>query len=173
MTMLFPSIVQWIKKHLMMASCIGFLASPMCFAQTPIDEPEDEPIEEWTADTRYRSVKVFDPVTDKFNNFSNPEYIGGDSALVRFLQENLKYPTEALKNGMEGVVVVRFVVTVEGYASNIELVRGFDPACDKAVIRAIRLLEKWKPGMVDGKEEPMYMRLPITFKLSKPLPGAY
>lgn len=161
MTMLFPSIVQWTKRHLMMASCIGFLASPMCFAQTPIEKS----VQDSTA------KKIAYPTVNENAIQVDPEYIGGKIALMSYLQKNLRYPENALLNGLEGTVLVRFTVTAEGNVEQVKVIKGFNTDCDTEAVRVVQSMGKWKPGTFDGKNIHVVFKLPITFKLSKPLPG--
>jgi periplasmic protein TonB len=161
--MLFPSIVQWTKRHLRMASCIGFLASPMCFAQTPTEKSVQDS----------KTKKVANHTVNENAIQVDPEYIGGKIALMSYLQKNLRYPENALLNGLEGTVIVRFFVTAEGNVEQVKVIKGFNTDCDTEAVRVVQNMGKWKPGTVDGKNIYVPFKLPITFKLSKPLPGAY
>ena len=153
------SIVQWIKKHRYILSCFAMIlcATSMCFAQNPTEKQIQDTIRR----------NVFDPSVDKHNDFINPEYKGGDIALMTFLQENLQYPTKALRKGVEGTIIVSFIVNTEGALEDIKIFRGIDPDCDKEAIRVISKLRKWEPGIVDGKKMPMEYKLPISFRLKK------
>jgi TonB family protein len=95
-----------------------------------------------------------------------PEYSGGDGARIRFLQENLKYPMEARKAGLEGRVVVGFVVEPDGRLSNFEIVQSVAPILDKEALRVVQLMPKWKPGKLHGKPVRVQYQLPITFRLN-------
>lgn len=97
----------------------------------------------------------------------NPEFPGGDEELMKFLQKNLRYPNQALEMGLEGSVLIRFVVNGNGSVSNVEVSRGFDPSCDKEALRVVRMMPKWIPGRMSGKAVPVYFKLPITFKIKR------
>lgn len=95
----------------------------------------------------------------------NPAFPGGDEELMKFLQKNLRYPNQALEMGLEGSVLIRFVVNGDGSVSNVEVSRGFDPSCDKEARRVVRMMPKWIPGRMSGKAVPVYFKLPIKFTL--------
>jgi periplasmic protein TonB len=79
----------------------------------------------------------------------------------------LRYPNQALEMGLEGSVLIRFVVNGDGSVSNVEVSRGFDPSCDKEARRVVRMMPKWIPGRMSGKAVPVYFKLPITFKIKR------
>lgn len=96
-----------------------------------------------------------------------PQYTGGEQAMHKFIADNLKYPVEAFKNGVEGRVTVRFVVGKEGKISDVTVVRGIDPTCDKEAVRVVNLMPDWVPGKQNGQAVPVYFTLPIVFRLKK------
>ncbi|PXV58472.1 TonB family protein [Dysgonomonas alginatilytica] len=96
-----------------------------------------------------------------------PSYPGGDSEMYKFIATNLKYPTIAAENGIEGRVTVRFVVGKLGNIRDITVVRSLDPSCDKEAVRVIKAMPLWNPGTQNGEAVAVYFTLPIGFKLSK------
>ena len=96
-----------------------------------------------------------------------PQFPGGQAELMKFIGSNLKYPTIAAENGIEGRVIIRFVVGKDGAVSNIEVQRGLDSSCDKEAIRVVKMMPKWIPGKQNGREVPVYFTLPVLFKLQK------
>ncbi len=96
-----------------------------------------------------------------------PQFPGGDSELMRFIGSNLKYPTIAAENGIEGRVVIRFVVGKDGNVSDVQVVRSLDPSCDKEAVRVVKTMPKWVPGKQNGRNVPVYYTLPVLFKLQK------
>jgi TonB family protein len=94
-----------------------------------------------------------------------PEYPGGFEALIHFLQENIKYPDQAKKDGIQGRVFVNFVVEKDGSVSNVGILRGIGGGCDEEAIRVVELMPKWKPGMHEGKAARVAYNLPIKFAL--------
>lgn len=98
----------------------------------------------------------------------SPEYPGGMSALMQYLSENLKYPQFAAENGIEGKVLIRFVVTANGSVSNVTVVKGVSGCreCDQEAIRVVKKMPKWAPGKMNGKTVGCYFTLPIQFALN-------
>lgn len=96
-----------------------------------------------------------------------PEYPGGPEALMTYIKDNLKYPTSAAENGIEGKLFIRFVVTKTGEIKNINVIQGISNECDKEGLRVIKAMPKWKPGMDKGNAVDVYYTLPIVFKLQK------
>lgn len=94
-----------------------------------------------------------------------PQFPGGNVELMRYLGTNIKYPTIAAENGIQGRVVLKFVVSKDGSISNIQIVRSLDPSCDKEAIRVIKGMPKWIPGMQNGHPVAVYFTLPVLFKL--------
>lgn len=102
-----------------------------------------------------------------FDDYYNtmPEFPGGVTALMEFIKSNIKYPLSAKKNGVEGRVSVSFIVEKDGSITDIEIVRGVDPALDAETIRIIESMPKWQPGSERGKPVAAKFTLPITFRI--------
>lgn len=83
----------------------------------------------------------------------------------KWIGKNVKYPVLAMENGIQGKVLIQFVVEKDGSISNIKVVRRVDPALDKEAIRVISEMPKWKPGKQRGKPVRVSYTLPITFQL--------
>lgn len=96
-----------------------------------------------------------------------PQFPGGMEELMKFIKRNLVYPQKATDMGIEGRVTVRFVVNKNGDVSDIEILRGLDPVCDKEAMRVIRMMPKWIPGRQNGRAVPVYYTVPIVYKLGK------
>jgi protein TonB len=94
-----------------------------------------------------------------------PQFPGGESELLSYIGKNLKYPVIAQENGIQGRVIVRFVVSKTGDVDKVEVVRSLDPACDKEAMRVVRSLPRWIPGKQNGVNVNVYYTLPITFRL--------
>jgi TonB family protein len=95
-----------------------------------------------------------------------PEFIGGQDALYKFLSDNLVYPDSSKKAGIEGKVIVNFVIDTTGKATDIKISNGLSCEIDKEVIRVFKIMPKWKPGTCTGiKKIPLSMNIPIEFKL--------
>lgn len=95
-----------------------------------------------------------------------PEYPGGPNALVKYVQNNLKYPESAKKNKQEGRVFVGFVVEKDGSISNVSVMRGVCEEIDNEAVRVVKTLPKFTPGMHGGKPVRVQYTLPIAFKLN-------
>jgi protein TonB len=94
-----------------------------------------------------------------------PKFPGGDAALLKFLAEAIKYPEDAIANGLEGRVTLRFVVSSDGSVKQVEILRGVHPVLDTEAIRVVSTLPKWTPGKQGGKPVPVYFTVPVSFKL--------
>lgn len=95
-----------------------------------------------------------------------PKFPGGDKALIEFLQKNVKYPVEAQKKGVEGRVVVSFVVEKDGSLTEIKTVKSVDPLLDEEAVRVVSAMPKWEPGKQKGKPVRVKYNVPISFKLT-------
>ena len=95
----------------------------------------------------------------------NPEFPGGMEELNKFLNNNIKYPIIAQENGIQGRVIIRFVVSRTGEISDIQVLRGVDPSLDKEAVRVVQSMPKWVPGRQRGKPVPVYFTLPVQFRL--------
>lgn len=96
-----------------------------------------------------------------------PSFPGGESEMNKFISDNLKYPIVAQESGISGRVTIRFVVTKTGEISDVTVVRGIDPSCDKEAMRVVKAMPKWIPGKQNGLNVPVYFTLPILFKLKQ------
>lgn len=103
--------------------------------------------------------KVFDVVEQQ------PAYPGGMGALNQWLASNIKYPVMAAENGIEGRVVVQFVVERDGSVSGVHVVRGVDPSLDKEATRVVSQMPKWIPGKQNGSAVRVKYTVPVTFRL--------
>lgn len=133
-------------------------------------EPEEEYVEEYGIDIADLEEHQFlvekSPDEELFTLVDQmPHFVGGEAEMSKFIHRNLVYPTAASQAGIQGRVVIRFVVQKDGSLSNIKVVRGIDPECDKEAVRVVKAMPKWKPGKQNGKEVPVYFTLPFVFKL--------
>lgn len=94
-----------------------------------------------------------------------PSFPGGMGECMKWLAENVNYPSDAKEKGVEGRVIVQFVVNKDGSISDIEIIRSITPELDKEAIRAVEAMPKWVPGKQDGQAVNVKFTLPITFKL--------
>lgn len=122
----------------------------------PDDGPKEAPavIEEDPDDK-----KIFSFVQQK------PEFPDGEAALLKYLYANIKYPPIARENGIEGQVVVRFVVSKTGKIDDVKILRSLGGGCDEEASRVVRAMPAWKPGKHNGKAVNCTYTLPIKFQL--------
>jgi len=95
-----------------------------------------------------------------------PQFPGGERELNTHISKNLKYPIPAQENGIQGRVIIRFVVTASGEISDVKVMRGIDSACDKEAVRVVKSMPRWIPGKQNGRNVAVYFTLPIIFKLN-------
>ncbi|MCM1005218.1 MAG: energy transducer TonB [Prevotella sp.] len=91
---------------------------------------------------------------------------GGMSALMSWLAQNLKYPTVAAGQKVQGRVIVRFIVEKDGSITSAEVMKGVDPQLDKEALRVVKAMPKWIPARNGGDIVRCFYTLPISFKLS-------
>ena len=111
------------------------------------------------------------PVEEKVDTIfdvveTQPEPPGGMSAWNQYLSKNLKYPTQARRMGIEGSVIVVFVVNTDGSIQDVDVLRGIGGGCDEEAVKVVSNAPKWTPGKQRGRPVRTRMRLPIRFKLS-------
>lgn len=90
---------------------------------------------------------------------------GGLEAWAKFLRKNLEYPRIAKRGGIEGKVLLSFVVDSQGKVSDIEVLRGIGGGCDEEAVRVLKLAPKWNPGLQRGHPVKSRMSLYIHFVL--------
>lgn len=94
-----------------------------------------------------------------------PEFPGGELALRKHIAQNVKYPSLAAENGIQGKVYVTFVVGSDGEVNSAKIARGVDPLLDAEALRVVTGLPTWKPGMQKGKAVAVTYTVPINFQL--------
>jgi protein TonB len=116
---------------------------------TPV-EVEEEEVEE---------QQIFQVVEEM------PEFPGGMAECMKFLSKNIKYPPISAENGIQGRVIVQFVVNQDGSIVDPVVVRGVDSHLDKEALRVIQMMPKWKPGKQRGKAVRVKYTVPVMFRL--------
>ena len=112
---------------------------------------EEKPKEEET--------KVFDVVEQM------PQFPGGQQALFEYLSKNIKYPVIAEENGVQGRVIVTFVVERDGSITDVKVVKSVDPSLDKEAQRVVKAMPHWIPGKQNGSAVRVKYTVPVTFRL--------
>ena len=103
--------------------------------------------------------KIFDVVEQM------PSFPGGNAALMKYLSDNVKYPVVAQENGVQGRVVVSFVVEKDGHITDVKVVRSVDPSLDKEAARVVRSMPSWIPGKQNGSAVRVKYNVPVSFRL--------
>lgn len=94
-----------------------------------------------------------------------PEFPGGMKEMLKFLQENVKYPENAMKNNVQGRVIVQFVIEKDGTPTEFKVLRSVDPDLDAEALRVMKAMPKWKPGMQKGQVVRVKFTVPVSFKI--------
>lgn len=111
---------------------------------------QEEPVEENT---------VYEVVEEM------PEFPGGINKLLQFINDNMKYPTKAQTEGMQGKVIVQFIIDEDGYIIEPNIVRSVESSLGNEALRLIKMLPQWKPGTLKGKAVKVKYTVPVAFKL--------
>lgn len=93
------------------------------------------------------------------------EFPGGQAALMKWLNQNIRYPEAAQQNDIQGRVIVKFVVEKDGSIGQASIVKGVDKDLDREALRVVKKMPKWQPGKNNGVAVRSYFNLPVTFKL--------
>jgi len=96
-----------------------------------------------------------------------PEFVGGMTAMIKYLQTNLKYPEDAIRQKLGGRVMVQFVVETDGTISNVRVAKTVFPSLDAEAVRVVKAMPKWKPGIENGRTVRVNFTLPIVFNINK------
>ena len=95
-----------------------------------------------------------------------PTYKGGEEAMMRFLSQVTRYPQRAQDFGIQGCVVVGFIVEKDGSLSDFKFIQRVDPELDDEALKTVKAMPKWNPGKKDGKLVRVRYALPVSFRLS-------
>ena len=124
------------------------------------DRKKDYVVVVKSKDKETKEEKVFNVVEQM------PAFPGGMDEMMKYLSMNVRYPEAAKKAGLQGRVVVQFVVEADGSVSNAKVVRSVNEELDAEAVRVIEKMPKWKPGMQDGKAVRVRYNIPIAFRLN-------
>lgn len=94
-----------------------------------------------------------------------PEFPGGESEMLKYLGKNIRYPAAAQRAGVEGLVVLSFVVSRTGEISEIEVVKSLGSGTDEEAMRVVKTMPKWSPGKQNGRTVPVRYTLPVRFAI--------
>ena len=94
-----------------------------------------------------------------------PSFPNGMGGLMKWIDDNMKYPVIAAENGVQGRVIVQFIVEKDGSITDVKVLKSVDPSLDKEAIRLAKMMPKWIPGESNGSNVSCKYTIPITFKL--------
>lgn len=156
-------------------SFLGFMIKDDLF---PAPQEKPEIPEEIINTTRVTQIQTVDNVNDEIrasqisednNVYKDAEvcasFPGGMSALMTWLSSNVRYPEAAQKNGIQGKVVVNFIIEKDGTITQAKIVKGVDKDLDKEALRVVNKMPKWNPGTNKGLPVRSYFNLPVNFRL--------
>lgn len=148
-------VMQW-AHSLVAYNCENKSEQSTLYSANPLNMQTESQLV--TQDDKEKSTNIDDEL---------PSFPGGDAKLREWIKKNMKYPSYAKNNGIEGQVLVVFIVEKDGSISNAEVSWGVDPSLDQEALRIVNKMPKWKPGTQNGVAMRVKYRLPITFTLKK------
>ena len=137
-------------RKVLFCLALFFLCHYMAMAQSNEGQVKDIQVE-----------KVYDVVE------MPPAFPGGQAELLKFLSAQVRYPKEAIEQGIQGRVIVKFIVEKDGSISNVEVLRGVDPLLDKEAVRVVSSMPIWRPGRYNGQNVRVRYNVPVNFRLPK------
>jgi TonB family protein len=138
---------------------VAFTVSPVVKTVAQVDKQTQK------AETKSQSPKQ-ETQDDIFTVVEQmPKFPGGDDARTNYLVNNIKYPDDARKAGIQGVTYVSFIVETDGSITGAKVLRGFDKACDEVAVNVIKNMPNWEPGVQRGKPVRVQFNMPIRFAL--------
>jgi periplasmic protein TonB len=145
------------------------LLTPVVQPTDPVVVPDDHPAD---SDTLTGEVIPIDPRPEPDPGPEPmliaeimPQFPGGDAALLKFLTNNIRFPETARKEGVSGVVHMKFVIDENGNIINISCLRSPAEVLTEEAVRVLRMMPKWLPGIQSGKKVSVTMTLPVHFRL--------
>ena len=94
-----------------------------------------------------------------------PVFPGGEHALLAYVAQHLKYPAQAIRDSVQGVVQLRFVVLENGRIGDVQIIKSLEPHCDAEAKRVVKSLPRFIPGKQGGKAVRVWYTLPIRFMI--------
>ena len=140
------------------------------FGQTNVDNGQDDrtqfhtAVEEVVVEKKEEKPKE---VKEEIHTLVEqmPQFPGGDAALMKYLSSHINYPPMAAENGVQGKVILQFVVEKDGRVGEVKIARSVDKDLDKEAIRVVKSLPKFTPGRQNGYPVRVWYTLPVNFKL--------
>ena len=95
----------------------------------------------------------------------DPEFVGGEDMMARFIQDNIKYPSQAVKKNIKGTSYIHFIVQTDGSLSDVKVLKSAHPLLDAEAIRVIKKMPNWIPGKQYNRVVRVKFVLPIRFNI--------
>jgi protein TonB len=138
----------------------------LTFEPEPVERLEDLKDQKETEDQeKPEVVDMYNEPVDFRVVEDLPQFPGGASEFMKWLTKNLKYPATAQKKQIRGKVVAQFIVNTDGSVSDLELTEHLEAACDREVLRVLRMMPKWQAGVMNAKPCRTKVCIPIVFNL--------
>ncbi|MEL6558742.1 MAG: M56 family metallopeptidase, partial [Bacteroidota bacterium] len=134
-----------------------------CVEDDNLTEIEEQASESTAVQETFIEIQTSDEVFLKVED--KPEYAGGMEAMYNYLANNIKYPEQAQRLGVEGRVFVQFIVHKDGSLSGVKTIKGIGAGCDAEAVRVIKNMPNWIPGKQSGQTVKVRMVMPVFFKL--------
>ena len=138
----------------------------LTFEPEPVERPEElKDQKDITEEDKPEVVDMYNEPVDFRVVEDLPQFPGGASEFMKWLTKNLKYPASAQKKQIRGKVVAQFIVNTDGSVSDLELTEHLEAACDREVLRVLRMMPKWQAGVMNAKPCRTKVCIPIVFNL--------
>ena len=154
-------------KRTALLFALGLLASVLVNAQVIVDHDHLDVAVISGEDDWVEILEVTEPDENSIFQVveTQPEFPGGIAELMKYLQKNMRYPKVCKEQGLQGRVIVQFVVNTDSTISDVNVIKPVNPHFDKEALRVVKAMPKWKPGTQRGKPVRVRFTLPVTFRL--------
>ena len=137
----------------------------LTFEPEPVERPEEQKDQKAVDEDKPEVVDMYNEPVDFRVVEDLPQFPGGASEFMKWLTKNLKYPASAQKKQIRGRVVAQFIVNTDGSVSDLELTEHLEAACDREVLRVLRMMPNWQAGVMNAKPCRTKVCIPIVFNL--------
>ena len=137
----------------------------LTFEPEPVERPEEQKDQKAVDEDKPEVVDMYNEPVDFRVVEDLPQFPGGASEFMKWLTKNLKYPASAQKKQIRGRVVAQFIVNIDGSVSDLELTEHLEAACDREVLRVLRMMPNWQAGVMNAKPCRTKVCIPIVFNL--------
>ena len=137
----------------------------LTFEPEPVERPEEQKDQKAVDEDKPEVVDMYNEPVDFRVVEDLPQFPGGASEFMKWLTKNLKYPASAQKKQVRGRVVAQFIVNTDGSVSDLELTEHLEAACDREVLRVLRMMPHWQAGVMNAKPCRTKVCIPIVFNL--------